>query len=149
MGKENNIINRIEILGQINTDISYGKTKTGNNIARFRIEYVDPVIKTKDRNIFPCMAFNEMAEDIYKYFQKGDKIKVVGKLFADKYQYPTSKDWSYGVQIWIDEYSPIEVQQTQEYNVDNYTASKEISIGKDDDYYSNDYYSDNGESYPF
>lgn len=130
--KQNISRNIIELTGEIRNDIQLFEKDSGKS-AHFQIEYTAPVINSKKKNIFPCVAWNEMADDVCRRFKKGDKIFISGKLFSSNYIYP-SGDISYGVQIWLDVCEPIEeFNKAVNYNADDFFSEQEISIGDDDE----------------
>ena len=137
--KEN--VNYIEISGTIRKDIQYKLTEDWS-IARFQLEHRDTGIKAKEINIFPCVAWNKTADDIYAELAKGDRIRISGKLYSNNYKYKGSGDISYGVQIWIDGYTVIKDEPEPAdgspddyvFDIDSFCKSQEIEIGKKDPY---------------
>ena len=81
-------MNCVQLVGRLtkNPEIKY--TNNGLSIARFSVA-VDRRFKKEGGATadFPnCVAFGKTAEFIEKYFTKGMRIGVVGRIQTDKYQ---------------------------------------------------------------
>ena len=80
-------MNSVSMVGRLVADpeIYNGKNST---VARFRIA-VDRRFKTEEgpeADFFGCVAFGKTAEFIEKYFNKGMRIALVGRIENDNYE---------------------------------------------------------------
>lgn len=101
-------------IGRIVHDLTLNKTKSDIPVLNFTIA-VDRPGTNKDNRItdfFDCVAWRGGAENIAKYFKKGDPIGILGYLQTDEY---TDKDGNKRkkVEICVDsfEFMPKQKQQ--------------------------------------
>lgn len=97
-------MNKIIVMGRLVRDPEVSTSTSGTVFARFNIA-VDRRFKREgepDADFFNCSAFGKIAEHIEKYFKKGIKVIVSGRLQNNNY---TNKDGQkvYGVQIIVEE----------------------------------------------
>lgn len=70
-------MNSVNITGRITKDIEAKKTNSGKSVCSFSVA----VQRDKDNADFiPCTAWNATAENLAKYFHKGDRIGITGVL---------------------------------------------------------------------
>ena len=91
-------INNLEISGEIINNIFYDVKPTGTMV-KFTIQHHE--IDASKINIFPCIAWNDVADYIYNDFRKGDNVIINGKLRSNNYYKRDSSKWNKGIQIWI------------------------------------------------
>ena len=110
-------MNKIMLMGRLTRDpeVSYAQNESGTAVARFSIA-VDRRFKREgepDADFFNCVAFGKMAENIAKYFHKGDRMLVSGRIETSQY---TNKDGqkATSVQIVVDEFDFIEPKREEE-----------------------------------
>lgn len=75
-------------IGRITKDLELSKTKSDIPVLNFSIA-VDRPGTNKDNRItdfFDCVAWRGSAENIAKYFKKGDPIGIHGNLQTDEYE---------------------------------------------------------------
>ncbi len=81
-------MNNLTILGNIGSKEELKATASGSSYINFSVA----VPKRMDRektNWFRCVAFGKTAENINKFFNKGQRIAIVGEMDFDTY---TNKD---------------------------------------------------------
>jgi single-strand DNA-binding protein len=81
-------VNKVTIVGNISTDIKQNEAKT---VASFSVAAKRKFVKDgePDADFITCKAFNKMGEFIAKYFHKGMKIGISGRIQTGDY---TGKD---------------------------------------------------------
>lgn len=82
-------MNQVVLLGRLTRDVDLRYTQSQTAHARFTLA----IDRGKDRNgndlgtDFPsCIAWGKTAENIEKYFHKGDRILVMGKYQTGSYE---------------------------------------------------------------
>jgi single-strand DNA-binding protein len=76
-------MNQLTIIGNMTADPEERTTPSGKRIASFKVATND----RKDNPVyFNCSAWERVAEPILKYFHKGSKIAVVGRVSAHAYK---------------------------------------------------------------
>lgn len=82
-------MNNIAIVGRLTKDVETGATNSGIEYARFNVA-VQSEFKTADgerkADFFPCIAWRDTANNIAKYFKKGNPIGVVGSINSRTYE---------------------------------------------------------------
>lgn len=76
-------MNIITEIGRLTATPELKNTNTGKPVTTFTIAVDDGKDKTY---FFNCVAWNGTAENICKYFTKGNKIGITGKLTSRKYE---------------------------------------------------------------
>ena len=98
-------MNRVILMGRLSKDIELRHSQDGKTaIARTNIA-VDRKIKREgepDADFFNLVAFGKTAEFLEKYFKKGMKLAIVGRIENDNY---TDKDGRkvYGTRVVVEE----------------------------------------------
>ena len=81
-------MNKIILLGTITKDIELRYSQTNVAMAKFSIA-VKRETKNKEGNydsdFVNCIAYNQLAETINKYFKKGNRILVEGRIQSGSY----------------------------------------------------------------
>ena len=77
-------MNSINIMGRMVADAELRKTNSGKSVCAFRLA-VDAG-KDKEAYFFNVVAWNGTAENIAKFFHKGDKIAISGILTSRSYE---------------------------------------------------------------
>ena len=76
-------MNSVNIIGRITKDIEVKKTNSGKSVCSFSVA----VQRDKENADFiPCTAWNATAENLGKYFHKGDRIGITGVLTTRTYE---------------------------------------------------------------
>ena len=76
-------MNSVNIIGRITKDIEVKKTNSGKSVCSFSVA----VQRDKDNADFiPCTAWEGTADNIGKYFHKGDRIGISGVLSTRTYE---------------------------------------------------------------
>lgn len=97
-------MNKVIITGRLTRDPEVSSSTSGTTFARFSVA-VDRRFKREgepDADFFNCSAFGKTAEFIEKYFKKGQKINLVGRLENNDY---TNKDGQkvHDIRIMVEE----------------------------------------------
>lgn len=77
-------MNSVNLIGRLTADVEVRKTNTDKSVCSFRLA-VDAG-KDKEAYFIPCTAWNKTAENIGKYFGKGDRIGIQGILTSRSYE---------------------------------------------------------------
>ena len=77
-------MNSVNIIGRLTKDIELKETQSGKKVCSFRIA----VSNGKDRPsyFFSCVAWNETAKNLAKFFHKGDMVGLSGNLTSREYE---------------------------------------------------------------
>lgn len=79
--------NNVSLIGRLAADITLSKTKSDIPVCNFSIAVNRPGANKEDKpDFFDCVAWRGTAENIAKYFSKGDGIGIIGSLQTDTYQ---------------------------------------------------------------
>lgn len=85
-------MNKVEITGRLTRDpeVRYTEGENAMCVARFALA-VDRKVKTENRtaDFINCVAFGKSGQFVEKYFSKGMKVGIIGRLQSDSY---TNKD---------------------------------------------------------
>lgn len=76
-------MNSVCIIGRLTADVEVRKTTTDKSVCSFRVAVESG--KDKEAYFIPCTAWNKTAENIGKYFAKGDRIGIQGILTSRSY----------------------------------------------------------------
>ena len=76
-------MNSVNLMGRLCKDIEIKNTTTGKSVGTFLLA----VNAGKDKSyFFPCVAWENRADTIAKYFHKGDLIGISGFLTSRQYE---------------------------------------------------------------
>lgn len=81
-------MNKVELVGRLTRDVSINMSNGGSSIAKFSIA-CDRRFKTEGQptaDFINCIAFGKTAEFIEKYFIKGMRIGVSGRIQTGSYE---------------------------------------------------------------
>lgn len=116
-------MNKVELLGRLTADeqVKYSQGDKPIAIGRFNLA-VNRKFKREgeqDADFVSCVAFGKTAENIEKYFHKGERIVVCGRLQTGKYE----KDGQthYTTDVIVEEFDFVESKNN------NATASSETT----------------------
>ena len=89
-------MNSVNLIGRITKDIEVKKTNSGKSVCSFTVA----VQRDKDNADFiPCTAWNNTAENIAKYFHKGDRIGISGVLSTRTWEQNGEKRFAMDVNV--------------------------------------------------
>ena len=80
------MINKMILQGRLVKDVDRRTTKNDNSVASFTIAWSEKYGQTEQSLFMNCVAWNNQAEFISKYFKKGDMVVVEGKLTTRSYE---------------------------------------------------------------
>lgn len=81
-------MNSCQLVGRLVADPEISYANSGTSIGKFRLA-VDRKIKQEGgptADFIPCIAFGKQAEFLEKYFHKGNKIGVTGRIQTGSYK---------------------------------------------------------------
>jgi single-strand DNA-binding protein len=82
-------MNSVSLVGTIVADPEVKYTNGGTTLGRFRLAVDRAYSKEKETDFISCVAFGKTAEFLEKYFHKGMKIGLTGRIQTGSY---TNKD---------------------------------------------------------
>ena len=77
------ISNKVILIGRLTRDVEVRSTNSGKNVASFTVAVNRPYNKEHEHpeaDFFNCVAWEQRADFIAKWFSKGDEIRVCGRL---------------------------------------------------------------------
>ena len=112
-------MNKVELIGRMTKDAELRQTSNGLNVTSFTIAI--PRRKSRDESpnadFVNCTAFNRNAENITKYFKKGQRIAIVGRLQSSSYEVDGKR--VYRMDVIVDEVDFIERKEEMRETVDD------------------------------
>ena len=81
-------MNNVSLVGRLTKDVEVKYTNGGSSIARITVA-VDRKFKQENgptADFIPCIAFGKTAEFIEKYFSKGQRIGLIGRIQTGSYE---------------------------------------------------------------
>lgn len=79
------MINKLILQGRLCKQVDLRTTQNDNSVASFTIAWSEKYGQTEQTLFLNCVAWNNQAEFIRKYFKKGDMVVVEGKLTTRNY----------------------------------------------------------------
>lgn len=104
-------MNKVILIGRLVRDAECRYSRSGEDLCVCRITVaVNKNVKKGDAEsaeFINCVAFGKRAEAIGKYFKKGNRIALQGRIHVEKY---TDKDGrvAYGTDVVIDDFEFVE-----------------------------------------
>lgn len=113
-------MNKVALIGRLTRDPDVRYTQGGESmaIARFTLA-VDRRTKNRDADFISCVAFGKNGEFVEKYFHKGMKVAVIGRIQTGSYD---SKDGHkvYTTDVICEELDFCESKQKQNADADGF-----------------------------
>lgn len=113
-------MNKIALIGRLtrDPDVRYSQGGEPMAIARFTLA-VDRRTKNRDADFISCVAFGKNGEFVEKYFHKGMKVAVIGRIQTGSYD---SKDGHkvYTTDVICEELDFCESKQKQNADADGF-----------------------------
>ena len=99
------MINRVVLVGRLTKDVELRKTTTGLSVARFTVACDRRFSRAQDQggnnqqtaDFINCVAFGKLAEHVEKYYRKGLKTALTGRIQTRNY---TNRD---GQKVYVTE----------------------------------------------
>ena len=106
-------MNKLVLIGRLtkDTDLRYSQAAEPVAICRFNLA-VDRRGKDKGADFPSCIAFGKNAENINKFFKKGNKIALIGHIQTGSYEGKNGK--VYTTDVIVDEWEFVESAGTKE-----------------------------------
>lgn len=79
------MVNRTILQGRLCADPELRRTQNGTAVCSFRVAWSETVKERETKLFLSCIAWQNTAEMVSKYFQKGKEIVVEGKLSNREY----------------------------------------------------------------
>ena len=79
-------MNKIILLGRLTKDIELKETVSGKSYARVGLAVDRPFSKNKEVDFFTLVAREKTAEMMSRYFEKGRRILVEGRMQMNNYE---------------------------------------------------------------
>ena len=80
------MINKMILQARFTKDVDLRTTQNDNSVASFTIACNEKYGQTEQTLFLTCVAWNNQAELISKYFKKGDMVLVAGELTTRSYE---------------------------------------------------------------
>lgn len=113
-------MNKVALIGRLtrDPDVRYPQGGEPMAIARFTLA-VDRRTKNRDADFISCVAFGKSGEFVEKYFHKGMKVAVIGRIQTGSYD---SKDGHkvYTTDVVCEELDFCESKQKQNADADGF-----------------------------
>lgn len=77
-------MNSVQLVGRLTRDPEVRYSDGGSTVVRFTVA-VDRRFKQGEADFIPCVAFGKTAEFLEKYFRKGQKIGLTGRIQTGSY----------------------------------------------------------------
>ena len=78
-------MNKVILVGRLTKDPNYGNSQSGKSYAKFSVA-VDRPFKQGESDFINCIAFEKTADFINKYFKKGNRIALEGRIQTGSYK---------------------------------------------------------------
>lgn len=118
-------MNKVSLIGRLTRDPEIKISQSGTVIARYTLA-VDRRFKQdggQDADFLPCVAFGKMAEFAEKYFHKGLKIAVTGRLETGSYT-KENGDTVYTTTVIVEEQEFVESKSSGQGSVTSDSEAK-------------------------
>ena len=82
-------MNRVELIGNLTKDPEYQKTTTDISVTKFTLAVKRPYsVKEGEQgcDFIPIVAWRNIADNVYKFVKKGDKVAVAGSIHTRSYE---------------------------------------------------------------
>lgn len=77
-------MNSVQLVGRLTRDPEVRYTDGGSTVARFTVA-INRRFKPEEADFIPCVAFGKTAEFLEKYFRKGQRIGLNGRIQTGSY----------------------------------------------------------------
>ena len=78
-------MNKVELIGRLTRDPDVLRTQDDKVVARFTLA-VDREYKREETDFIRCVCFGKTAEHVEKYYTKGLKVAITGRIQTGSYQ---------------------------------------------------------------
>ena len=114
-------MNNISLVGRLTADPELKQTQSGISVTSFSIA-VDRSGSKDTTDFLPCVAWRQTAEFVCKYFRKGQRIGLIGKLTSRKYEDKNGNPRT-AYEVVADHVEFVESKKASEGNTTNNTAA--------------------------
>lgn len=92
-------MNKVFLTGRLIADVNVNYTKDNKVVATYALAVED--VKTETTDFINCVAFGKSAEFAEKYFHKGKRVFVEGKLKVSVYTDRYSNQKTSSINVWV------------------------------------------------
>ena len=92
------MLNKIVIMGRLTADVEVKATQSGKSVAAFTVA-CERDFGEKETDFINCVAWQNKAEFISKWFRKGDMIALTGRLAMRSYETDNGKRTVYEINV--------------------------------------------------
>ncbi len=78
-------MNSVQLVGRLVRDVDIRYTDGGTSVSRFTVAVNRRFGKTDEADFISCVAFGKTAEFVEKYFGKGQRIGLTGRIQTGSY----------------------------------------------------------------
>lgn len=107
-------MNKVVLTGRITKDLELRKTKSDKSVCEFTL--ATNRVGSEDADFISCMVWNQQAENLCKYQDKGSLIAVFGELRTDSYEVNEHKRYKTYVLVSNIEFLSKKTESTQDIN---------------------------------
>lgn len=107
-------MNKVVLTGRITKDLELRKTKSDKSVCEFTL--ATNRVGSEDADFINCMVWNQQAENLCKYQDKGSLIAVFGELRTDSYEVNEQKRYKTYVLVNNVEFLSKKTESTQDIN---------------------------------
>ena len=105
-------MNSVFLIGNISSDITVRQTASGTSCAKFVVA-IDRPEKGKGTDFIACTAWGTTAENVSRFFSKGQRIGITGHLRSGSYEKEGRREFT--LDVIVDRFDFIERREkTQE-----------------------------------
>lgn len=125
-------MNQVILLGNITKELEIRKTQSNKSVLEFSVAVNEGYGDNKRTDYISCIAWESRAETIAKYFDKGSKILITGRLRNESYELKGQR--RYKSYVLVDSFEfmqtkkPVnQAEQQEEYTNDDILSYEEPS----------------------
>lgn len=119
------MINKVILMGRITRDVEIRHTNTGRAVCNFTVAVDNGYGQNRQTDFINCVAWNNQAEFMEKYFKKGMMIIVSGRISTRSWEGQDGKR-NYATEVVANEVNFGETKRAREensgYSENNYAA---------------------------
>ena len=105
-------MNKAILTGRTVKELELRSTQNGTPMVRFTLAVERIKSKEKGTDFVPCIAYGKVAELLYQYVRKGQKIGITGQIKTGSYEKDGKK--IYTCDIIVDELEFLETKKVSE-----------------------------------
>lgn len=111
-------MNNLILMGRMTKDPELKYSASGKEKCNFSIA-VTRKYKKNEADFINCVAWEKIAENIFEYFKKGNRILIHGRLSVRNYEDENNGEIKWIYEVIVDEFEFIEKKGVNEDDVSN------------------------------